>query len=72
MSEKDHVEALITAKVTKPNCIACDANAWKVSEEVHFLIAIRDATVHSRDGMPVHALVCTNCGFVRLHAAAVL
>jgi len=61
------VEAKILAKVTKPKCDACDANAWEVSDEAHFLAIIRDGNrIVTDSGIPLYAAICTNCGFVRL------
>jgi hypothetical protein len=73
MPEREHLEARIHTKVTKPNCDACDANAWRVSDEKHFVSIVGDdGTLRPGDGMPLYAVICTNCGFVRLYNALIL
>lgn len=72
MSETEHIEAMIAAKVKKPNCDACGENKWKVSPHTHFLSTVQNAKIVPGDGLPLHAMACTNCGFVRLFSSLVL
>ena len=69
------IEAL-DAKVVNPHCPVCDENSWATVEDlVQILMGPEE---QSGDGPPTirgfdaFTIACTNCGFVRMHAAEAL
>jgi hypothetical protein len=60
--------ACLAAKNVGAQCPICDNAGWKPMNEAAVVGIARNAS----DGVRAVGLVCTNCGFLRLHAAAVL
>lgn len=70
---QDDIKEFILAKVTNHFCPACSSNAWSLlgdDEHVLALMALRSNGAFSMPppSMPVAAMACTNCGYVRSHA----
>jgi hypothetical protein len=64
-SDWEHVKAALIAKgaLKSRRCPCCEQEDWLVTEPLQFAVAASGPTI---------ALVCKNCGYVRLHDRTIL
>jgi hypothetical protein len=68
---QDQIEAAAQRKgAHRDACPFCHQQAWSPGEEF-FLVPVDRATTEPT-GMKVAAVVCTHCGFIRLHQTSFL
>jgi hypothetical protein len=67
VSDGEIVES-IQRRVTNRSCDACgETPTWNIQDGTYVLVEVSgDGSQLSGDGIPVYAVVCGNCGFLRL------
>jgi hypothetical protein len=68
----EHPKARLDAKDLRGECEACDSNNWAVTDDTYVLAGLDEGNRLTMSGLPVHAMVCQECGFVRLFAKPVI
>ena len=65
----------LSAKEATSYCPACGKNNWTIPQDAPILAV----PINQKDGFRIpppsvaaHILVCGNCGFVRMHASAIV
>jgi hypothetical protein len=72
MASAEHPQATVQAKNLHGECEACDGNSWAVTDDTYILSAVDEHSRLTMQGMPVHVMVCEECGFVRLFARTIV
>jgi hypothetical protein len=76
MTDMDPFIEALDEKVVNANCPVCDENSWSTVEDlVHVLIGSEEQSGNGPPmvrGFEAFTIACTNCGFVRMHAADAL
>jgi ribosomal protein L37E len=67
------VPAALSEKKTNPACISCGSNSWAVIPKiVTITLSEGDGFIMPPPNVPATALICTHCGFIRLHSLIAL
>ena len=72
MVDPDRVQAALQTKRAGGPCSACGQANWGLEETSFFLPAATDSSVNMGQGLSPIAMICRNCGFVRMHMPTVL
>jgi hypothetical protein len=72
MAPPDQEQVTVEAKNLHGECEACDGNNWAVTGDTYMLSAVDERNRLTMTGMPVHVMVCEECGFVRLFARSIV
>lgn len=69
MIDANELNARLAAKGARTDCQVCGQSKWDLADDLGFIGGYDDAsdTVLGTKGIPAYTLVCTNCGFMRLH-----
>jgi len=71
--ERDRIQGQLDAKGAKDSCLVCAGPNLIVDAEARYvLFASRDQTVDVSQAVENVAVVCADCGFVRLHSTSQL
>lgn len=67
-TEAGHPHLKVDARNLRGECEACDGNNWAIPDDTYILAAVDANNRLTMSGMPLHVMVCEECGFVRLFA----
>lgn len=72
--QKTTILSTLNAKGVKAMCPMCGKNSWEIGGELVSTTALNPGgtMVVGAPIVPMIQLICTNCGFVSHHAAAVM
>jgi hypothetical protein len=71
-TEPEDPKAKLDAKDISGRCEACGETRWSISKDRFSLTKLDASNTLTSTGLPVHAVICDNCGFVRLFHADLL
>lgn len=64
----DDLKASIDRRVRNVACESCGGERWGIQEGRYALVAVSKDGLNTGSGVPVNAVICQGCGFVRLYS----
>jgi len=64
----DDLSASIARRARNAACESCGAEDWGTQEGRYALVAVSKDGLDMTSGVPVNAVICHGCGFVRLYS----
>jgi hypothetical protein len=71
MDDNAKILASIKTRAKNLTCESCGAQDWRVQEGMQALVTATDAGFDLSSGVPVHTVICGNCGFLRLYSTQI-